>query len=141
VTFDRGEVDVSTLLAGSTCRIGIYTSDHRGYPFKLVSGTDTGTISTAATGRQGATFTNPVTLSPGLYYTAVQCSSASTLTLRANPVAAQADILGFGSGANPAVSAGFTLTRTYAAFPTNYGTPTGYLGAVSQHAVFLRAIG
>ena len=140
-TFDRGEIDVSALLAGSTCRIGIYTSDHRGYPFKLVSGTDVGTISTAATGRVGSTFTTPITLDAGLYYTAVQCSTAATLTLRANPVAAQADILGFGSGTAPTTSAGFSLTRAYGAFPTNYGTPTSYLGAVSQHAVFLRAIG
>lgn len=140
-TFDRAEIDVSTLSAGTTCRVGIYTSDHNGLPFKLVSGTDVGTISGAATGRVGNSFTTPVTLQPGLYYTAVQCSTAATLTLRAVPVAAQANILGYSSGAAPTTTAGFTWTRAYAAFPTNYGPATAYLGAVSQHAVFLRAVG
>ncbi|MCX6799800.1 MAG: hypothetical protein NT091_01495, partial [Candidatus Falkowbacteria bacterium] len=67
-TIDQMAINVTTLGAGSTPRVGIYADDGNNYPGSLV--VDAGTQSGASTGVKTYTTNLPVTLEPGLYWLA-----------------------------------------------------------------------
>lgn len=78
-TFDRVAVVVSTAASGSTARIALYGSDTNGEPSTLIG--DYGTVSSAIVGVKEITFGSVLTLTPGLYWIAVSCSTVTGLVV------------------------------------------------------------
>lgn len=120
INVDRIGLAVSTLLAGSTCRVGIYADSGNTAPSTLVSGSDAGTLNTASTGLK--TNTISVTLQANnLYWLAYECSTAATLKLMYIPLGYQPNILGLvPTGASVASGTGYTATNTYGALPASF---------------------
>ena len=145
-TFDKIGLDVQTLSAGNTCRVGIYTSNEKGYPLNLVSGSDVGTLSTTLVAKVNNTFAVPITLPPGLYFLANQCSATAPV-LRSIATSGVSTVLGYqftvGSTAAPLVVTGYQSTLTYAAFPNTFPKPITVQNTLTSTpiAVWLRPIG
>lgn len=139
-TFDRIETEVTTAKAASTCRLAIY-SDSNGYPDRLIPNSDGGTISTASTGRVGNTFAGPITLFPGNYWLAFQCSGGGQI-IRAWTTSMIAPVLGIPSTAGASqASLGYNATFTYAAFPDDFPKNTRSTTNHSPAQVLLRPVG
>jgi hypothetical protein len=134
---DQLAFNVTTLLAGNA-RIGLYknTADGNLYPGDLVSGTDSGSISTVTTGVK--TFTVNVPLDPGrVYWLAHVCDAAATL--RCLAVGGMWAALGLDSGLGTAPGFGITRAFTYAALPNPFGTTSpSVIGAVPIPALAAR---
>lgn len=90
VTFDRIAVTVAgSATAGSTARLAIYSSNSSGVPTTRVA--DYGTVDTSTTGAKSITISQ--TLSAGIYWIAISCSSTTPLFLSiGNNSAPQRDI-------------------------------------------------
>jgi len=106
-----------------------------------VSGSDVGTVSGASTGVQANTFSPPIILEKGLYWVGVECSSASTLALRAYPINSLPNIIGeattMGSTALPTCYLGGV---SFGALPHNYPN-SNTVGIATPPIVLLRQIG
>ena len=139
---DQISIEVSTLVAGSTCRMGIYSDNGTDYPAFLVVGSDVGTVSGASTGVKTNTFTPPITLHAGLYWLSSQCSTPTTILLRGIPAAAVPNVIGILStmGAT-AAGTGWSATNTFGALP--HAFPTTSVAAITTNIVEigLRLIG
>ena len=140
--FDRIEIDVTTNKAGSTCRSAIYSDNGNGYPDKLFTASDVGTIDTgAAAGRVGSTFTQPIILKTGAYWLAVQCSSGGQI-LRAWTNTQIPMYLGYVSTSTASsITTGYNATFTYGAFPANFPVATVTTTTHNPSMVLVRAIG
>ncbi|NDB33605.1 MAG: hypothetical protein EB154_09165 [Nitrosopumilaceae archaeon] len=140
-TFDQIQIDVVTLKAGSTCRAAIYTDNGNGYPDKLVTGSDVGTIATNAAGRVGNTFSGSITLSSGFYWLTAQCSGGGQV-LRAWSNGAIFPTLGISSASGiSAPTVGWNATFTYAAFPANFPGAGATLTTHGPAMVLVRPVG
>jgi hypothetical protein len=104
-------LEVTTLVAASTMKVGIYTSNSNGTPNALVSNSNSGDLLGSALGVVTFTFSGPITLVAGsLYYLAVHWSS--TTALRAIPVAALLPLSNNASGTTVNTVARATVTYT-----------------------------
>lgn len=140
-TFDQIQIDVTTTKAASTCRAAIYTDNGNGYPDKLVSGSDVGTILTSGAGRAGNTFSGPITLQSGMYWLGFQCSGGGQ-GLRAWTNTQIYPALGYVSTSTASsTTTGYNSTFTYAAFPNNWPVSTVTTTTHSPAMVLLRPVG
>lgn len=119
ITITQIRVQVSTALASSLFRFGIYTDNGQGEPASLVANTDAAQFDGNSTAVQVATFSSPVTLQPGLYWVATAASL--TPSLRAVPATAIAQVLGL----NPTMGTNFqysgrNVAFTFATLPANF---------------------
>ena len=141
--YDKIQAEVTTLLAASTCHLGVYSDNGTGYPASLIAGSDVGTISGASTGVQTNTFGTPIKLESGLYWLASQCSTATTLVLRAIPSTAIPDVMGeistMGASANTGI--GWTATNTYGALPNAFPTTGATVTTGNQIEVLIHRNG
>jgi len=139
---DKIQMEVSTLVAGSTCRMGIYNDNGTTYPSTLISGSDVGTVSGASTGVKTNTFASQIVLQKGLYWIANQCSTATTIVLRGVPATAEPNILGVVStmGAT-ATGTGWTATNTFGAFPQQFPTAGATVSTAVQPEVLIHPTG
>ena len=145
ITIDAEQFEVTTSGATSACRQGIYTDNGNQQPEFLVSGSDSGSVATTATGVKTTTFGSPITLYGGnMYWLAISCK-ATLPTLRAIPVAAIPNILGMVSTMGAVETAtGYTATYTCCtnALPSTYGTsPTINSAATSVYELLVRIKG
>lgn len=134
-------IEVTTLGASSSARVGIYTGDGNLHPLTLVAESTTGAVSTATTGVKTFSFSTPVVLKGGTTYWVALTNNATAPTVRAVPVAAGIGILGF-SSALGAASPGFCWrsTFTFAALPGTFPTAseaiqTGIFPAIAMRFV------
>ncbi|HXX06362.1 MAG TPA: hypothetical protein VEJ68_06045 [Candidatus Bathyarchaeia archaeon] len=142
IRIDKIQLEVSTSVAGSTCRMGIYTDNGTGYPQYLVMGSDVGTVSGASTGVQTNTFTTPITLPSGGYWLANQCSTATTIQLRAIPSTAIQNVLGVLSTMGiTATGTGWQATFSYATFPHVFPTVGSTVITSNVPEILIRQIG
>lgn len=137
LTISQFRVQVSTLVAATSFRIGIYTSNN-GYPNALIAGSDSlfdGAITTV----QVATFPTAITLAPGLYWIAVIANGAPTL--RAVPVGAVPNVLGL----NPAMGTnsqytGRTVNLTFQSLPLTHPGGATLLANLQPPLVLMRVV-
>lgn len=86
-------IEVTTLQAGATCRVGLYSDNGSGYPNALLGGSDVAAFDCATAGVKGPnTFPAAIVLASGLYWVAINHSG--TPTLRVISPAAVDPILG-----------------------------------------------
>lgn len=117
VTFTNIKIEVTTNVASTKVRCGIYADNGSCYPGALVAGSDTGEFDTASIGVK----TSPdvsITLTPGLYWLALNANGAPTLRGMSN--IAHANILGLDPTALNAIGCGYRDTLAYAALPSTY---------------------
>jgi hypothetical protein len=130
-TFNQISSVVTTLAAGGLYRIGVYRDTGSVYPGALVTGTDTGSYSSAAVGNPIGAVT--FTLTPGLYWI-VFLTNTATSVFRSIPTNAIANTLGeIGSNfaANSSIS-GYSLAGfAFAALPTNFPALASFTVAVT----------
>jgi hypothetical protein len=107
ITVNELALEVTTLLAGSLAKIGIYASDGNGNPSALIVGT--GNLDCATLGAKTAVIANTVLILNTVYWLAVH--SSATQTYRALAVAA---LLPLGHPAT--LNTTHTLRRATAAF-------------------------
>jgi hypothetical protein len=93
VTIVAVRLEITTFATGNNLRLALYQDDSSGYPGALVANSDSGNLSGAANGVQLATYSAPITLSPGLYWQ-VSNSTITTCTCRAHNTGSIANILG-----------------------------------------------
>jgi hypothetical protein len=133
---DRLAVYVTTGVASSTVRLGIYdaTSESNLYPNNLLW--DSGALATATTNAIAGGTPN-LTLTPGrLYWAAL--NSSSNPTVRAVAVGGACPIFGIADALSAtALQICLSGTRTYAALPSTF-TASIAAGATAFPAFFLR---
>ncbi|MFO0702897.1 MAG: hypothetical protein U0514_03505 [Candidatus Andersenbacteria bacterium] len=134
-TIDQMAINVTTLGASSTPRVGIYADNGNMYPGVLID--DAGTQSGASTGVKTYTTGLPVTLDPGLYWLAY-VTNATAPAVRSFAVASMVPILGLGSGLGTAPGLGWTVAFTFGALPTPFTAGGTVLSAVPIPAIFVR---
>jgi hypothetical protein len=137
VTYTALRVQVSTAVAATNFRIGLYNSNAAGYPNQLIAGSDTLSFDGNLTTVQVGTFASAITLQPGLYWIAVISSGAPTL--RSVPVAAIPPVLGF----NPAFGTnnqytGRSIARTFGPLPDPHPAGATLLANTVAPLVLLR---
>lgn len=109
ITIDQLGVSVSTLLAGSNCKVVIYASDSNGRPSTVLR--ETANISAAAAATVFATITS-LTLNAGTKYW-IGVRSSGTQTLRTLNVSAL-PVLSYTNAATPVAQQTLILTETFA---------------------------
>jgi hypothetical protein len=136
-TFDAIAANVTNLVLSTNIRLAIYTDDGNCYPNALVSGSDSGNLSSATAGVKSFQFASSITLQPGLYWLAINSDGGPTV--RAIPQNGALPILGYDNTLSTIAGSGYTVSSTFGAFPSTL--PAG--GTIVQPvipAVFLRAI-
>jgi len=135
LTFDTIDSTVSTLLNPSNFRIGIYTDDGNGYPASLVAGSDIQAYDGSTATNKLGTPASPITLSPGLYWIAIN-SNAAGPTLRAWPNVSIPHVLGLAAGAVGTTQSdqqvGWTVSQTFGAMSSTF--PAGATALLSSAA-------
>lgn len=140
IKIDQISLEVSTLVAGSTCRMGIYNDNGTGYPGTLISGSDVGTVSGASTGVKTNTFTKAITLEKGMYWLAHQCSTSTTLLIRGAPLTAMPNIGLPSTMGSAAIADAWLGTFTFGAFPNNFPS-SGGTSATTTPVILVRIVG
>lgn len=134
-TFTRIGLEVTTGVASSTARLGIYNMDG-GIPTTRVL--DAGTVSTASIAAVEATISQ--TLNPGYYCLAMICSSAPTLRTATGLTTFQ---FVFGGSAPSAAStnySGFYEAGSGTTLPSSAGTLTKVTQATATPALWMRVV-
>ena len=125
--FSAMAVEVTSAGAGgSNLTFGIYNGDGSTCePTTLIAGTDSGLISAASTGVKTFTFSSPVTLPPGLYFTAFSTGSGTAHQMRSLSTNSFATVIGQASagGANQGTYINGTRA-SFGALPANANTLT-----------------
>ncbi len=135
-------VNVTTGGAGSNCRVGLYTNvlspaTAAMYPQALVAGTDSGNLSSAATGFVAATLAPAVPLAPNSLYWVVFNCSATAPVVSAVPATQYTPIFGYTAANPPVARIGWTVAFAFAAMPATFPA-AATLVTVSGPAAFLR---
>ena len=136
MTIDQMAINVTTLGASSTPRIGIYADNGNNYPGVLIA--DAGTQSGGSTGVKTYTTNLPITLDPGLYWLAY-VTNATAPTIRSFAVASMHPILGYASTLPTNAQFGWTVAFTFGALPNPFTASASALTAVPIPAIFVRA--
>lgn len=137
-TFDISIINVTAGGAGSTARTAIYFDNGNMYPGALVTGSDVGTYTTTGTGVQTQTFATPITLQPGLYWLAFNCS-ATAPTVSGIPFANLPAILGWTNANPPVAGVGWSVSLAFAAMPATFTASGAAITAAPCPGVWLRA--
>ena len=121
ITLDRLAFNVSTQSNGQNARIGIYSSHSKSdlYPDTLIY--DSGNLSTTGTGVKNGATSLSISLTPGLYWFAMNCSS--TPTVRGFVVADCYSIFGYNNTLNGSPNVGLIATLAFGALPVTF--PSG----------------
>lgn len=118
-TFSGFVTEITTNVGASTYRIGIYTDNGSGYPDALVANSDVGNIdSAAAAAIRTSTLAANVTLTPGLYWLAL--NNTHTPTFRCWTASAQVPIGGTLAISGLAPVVGWSVSLAYAAMPATF---------------------
>lgn len=120
--------NVSTQIAATVYRIGIYTDNGSVYPNALVSGSDAAEYDSSTQGNKSSGAVS-ITLTPGLYWIAINSNGAPTL--RSIPVAAIPCIIPHdGAGISTDGFTRYAVSQTYGAMPSSF--PAGATTSVSM---------
>lgn len=137
---DQIAVEVTTAGAvGSTLRFGIYNGDATTVvPTTLV--VDSGDISAASIGVKTFTPGSPITLTPGLYFTAFSTSSASVVGVRSLTTTNFAQVIGLTAAGGTSLGTYINGTRAaYGALPANASSLTALNPTIGNiYALFYR---
>ncbi len=120
ITIDAIAVEVTTAgIAGSFCRFGIYNGDAASCnPTTLI--VDSGDISASTTGVKTFVLGTPITLQPGLYFTALSTGSSTQHQFRSMAVSSFATVIGQASAGGANQGSYINGTRaSYGALPAN----------------------
>lgn len=124
VTFTKLSVNVTTGVAATNGRIGVYANTAGTLaPGALIAGSDSGSFSTATTGLKEITGLS-IALNPGFYWFAVMSSGAPTLTGCNGSVLAPL-IYGMSSLSISANEFGYAASQSFGAMPATF--PAGAL--------------
>jgi hypothetical protein len=136
-TIDQMAINVTTLGAGSTPRVGIYADNGNLQPGALV--VDAGTQSGAATGVKTYTTGLPVTLDTGLYWLAY-LTNGTAPGIRSYGGASPITIVGYASTLPTNAQFGWSAAFTFAALPATFpsSTAVALTGGIGVPAVFVR---
>jgi hypothetical protein len=138
-TFVGLRSEVSTLVAATTYRLGIYADNGSAYPGDLITGSDIGDFASATAGLKTATFGTQINLQSGWYWVAVTSNGGPTL--RSIPVAAIENLLGVqGSLGSGSSFTGWTIARAFGPLPSTFpagaallsNTPAPLVGFTTQ---------
>jgi hypothetical protein len=128
-TYTSITIEVTTLKAGSSLRLGIYR-DSSGAPGALVL--DAGVVSGATTGAKTIVISQQLTA--GWYWLA--CLANDTPTIRALTATSSLQWLGYTSGTDVTTHAGWSVAQAYGALPDPF-TPGGALTTIAAHRIML----
>lgn len=128
-SFDTFGVRVTTAVASSTIRMGVYAAGSDGYPSTLVQ--DMGTVDSSATGFRSF---NPITLDldAGAYWIAGACSHAGVAVANIALAEGLTAYLGIAAPTSPvpvvSLERSSALSGGFSALPAPFGTATSTLG-------------
>ena len=128
VAFTKLSVNVTTGVAATNARIGIYTNATGVIaPGALIAGSDSGSFSTATAGLKESTGLS-IALNPGFYWFAVMSGGAPTLTgCNGNTLAPF--LYGMSSLGISANELGYSASQSFGAMPSSFPAGTVTLGA------------
>lgn len=138
-TFDQIAINVTTLGSGSTARAALYYDNGNMYPGTLVTNSDVGTFNTAGTGFLTQTFSTAITLQPGLYWFAFNCSTTAPV-VSGWAITQVSPILGYTNANPPVAGLGWSVSLAFAAMPTTFTASGAAITAAPIPAVFVRAL-
>ena len=130
ITIDRLAIQVTTLEAGKSCYLGIYSNGTNMYPGTLLQ--DYGTVSVAATGVVAASADQALT--KGLYWLAILSNNAGTLRVRGTSYAVSSFALS--STAFETMRNGWYKGQAYGALPATF--PAGGSLGTNTQGIFPR---
>jgi hypothetical protein len=138
VTVTQLRVEVTTLLAAATFRLGLYSDNGQAYPGALLAGSDTIAFDASAVGvKPVQTFAPPIVLKPGLYWLAV--NNSGTPTLRGVAVGAIDPVLGHNPiGGASSNYTGYSAALAFGALPATFPIGAGLLGNIAAPAAMFR---
>jgi hypothetical protein len=128
--------EVSTLLAATTYRIGLY-SDNNVYPGTLLSGTDVALYDASTTGVKSGTLPANITISAGsLIWVAINTTGA--FSARCIPTSAISNVLGVvgNLGTNSSYT-GWSFAQTFGAMPNTFPAGASLLPNINAPLVAL----
>ncbi len=137
-TIDSVQINVTTLGSGSAVNVGIYADNGNMYPGALIQ--DFGNQATATTGIKTFTTGVPLTLLPGLYWLAFNCS-ATAPQVSGWAVAQCPPILGTTSALTVALGVGWSVAQAAGALPSTYPAGGAAIIAAPIPGVFWRTSG
>lgn len=130
-TFDRLVVYVSTAVAATNLRLGIFNSGSDGFPGTRLL--DAGTVASATTGTKEITISQSLTADT-VYWLGVVSDGAPSIRVRSN---SESPSLGIGDNITTNPDTGIYMSHTYGALPASAG-PLVYHGAGSSTTPALR---
>lgn len=138
-TFDIITINVTTVGAGSSARVGIYKDNGSLYPGALHFGS--GSIDTSTGTVKDTTITAALQTFPsGLYWLAYVCSATAPV-IRCQNMQQCLPFLGTGSGAgNVAPAVGYTVAFTFAAMPDPFTAGATYITGAPVPTITLRSV-
>ncbi|MGL4947073.1 MAG: hypothetical protein ACRC4X_05345 [Cetobacterium sp.] len=119
VTFNEVRLEISTLVAATQVRVGIYNDTGLIYPGTLITGSDPGLFDSATTGVKTLAIPTPFLLQPNLYWLAVTSNGAPLC--RSVAVAAIAPVLGVSNamGTN-GINTNYSVGQVFGALPATF---------------------
>lgn len=125
ITIDRILIEVSTAVASTNVRIGLYTDNGSVYPNALITNSDTGVFDSSTTGVKTNTPAANITLTQGLYWIVVNSDGAPTLRYYASagiyPAIGHTNASGFAALTEYRVASAFgALPSTYPGGATSF---------------------
>jgi hypothetical protein len=128
-TFDQIGIECTTSSAGSSVRVGVYTSTNAAPDALLYQ---TATLASTSTGFKSENIAGGLTLSAGVYWLAQQQSS-NTPNFRALATTAPTGILGYDTGTDITATTYVFRANTYASgFPATFGAATDTTGTAPR---------
>lgn len=127
--------EVSTLVAATSYRIGVYT-DNNSYPGTLISGSDTGAYDSSTIGTKSGVFAGAV--APPLIWIVINANGAPTL--RSIPVSAIANVLGSqGSFGTNSTFTCWSIAQAFGPLPSTFPAGAGLVANLIAPLVTLLA--
>jgi hypothetical protein len=125
--------EVTTLVALSKYRFGLYTDNGSIYPDALISGSDAVEYDSSATGTKSSGVVN-IVVQPGLYWIAY--NSNGTASLRSIPVSGILPVMGASAFSGSTVDCRYAVALAYGAMPSTFPAGGVFSANVSPYLLF-----
>lgn len=135
ITIDQLAINVTASSASTAARLGVYADGGNLYPSTLI--VDAGVVDTSSTGVKSLSINNSIEAGSLVWFVIVGNGGP---TLRALPIAACMNVLGFDSTLGTASGVGWSVSFTYGVLPSTFPGAATAITTTPIPAIFARLV-